>query len=190
LQLAQQAVEIDPEYGPAYRSLGFAYKALGKLEEAAEARRRTVLLRGVDRNNHFNYLQILSELGDDERVREAARNALPVFDRYLRLTLDDMHSKVQYALVLGMAGEHARAVAEARELEKMEGLDSHALYNLSCLFLREHQLENGLAVLRKSVGIGFRGIEFFLRDPDLDPLRGMPEFEELKMKVMAVEANG
>ena len=72
-----------------------------------------------------------------------------------------------------------RALREAGKLEVSESLDGAALYNLACLYLKEGDSARGLRTLRKSIERGYREIEIVSRDPDLDPLRGLPEFEEL-----------
>ena len=45
-------------------------------------------------------------------------------------------------------------------------------------------------MLRRSIGKGFQNIEGFRRDPDLDPLRGMLEFEELMKELEEKIAKG
>ncbi len=179
LVLSGHAIALDPEYAPAYDSLGFAYRALGLREEAADAWKRLVQLMENDRTAHFNYLISLNELDDTVRLAEAASRSLPVYERYLRLTPDNLHAGVQYANILRYAGEHERALSEARKLEMSEGLGGFALYNLACLYLHEGENESGLRALRKSVERGYRNINDFRRDPDLDPLRETMEFEEL-----------
>ena len=188
LDFALRSVELDPNYPSAYNTLCNAYQALGRFEEAAEASKRQLQLAENDRAGWFNYLVSLMELGDGARLVAAARDALPVFERYLRLTPDDVIARVSYANILSWAREKEHAISEAKILEGMEGLDARALYNLACLYLREEELSSGIQALRKSVEKGFRNLEDFLRDPDLDPLRGEPEFKEL-MKVLEV-SNG
>ena len=193
LQLAKKAVELDPEYAVAYNALGVAYQALGLQEEAADAGKRYVELQENSRSAHFHYLISLNELGDSGRLAEAARKSLPLFERYLRLTPDDLHAQVEYANILQMAGEHERALSEAQKIEKMEGLDGNAHYNLACLYLHEGDTESGLRTLRKSVERGFRNLETFRRDPDLAPLLGTPEFEEMMKELeekITKETNG
>ena len=179
LEFALRSVELAPEFALGYSALGFTYQSLGRREEAANARERLVQLRENDRNAHFTYLGTLNELGDTSRLVFAAGKALPIFERYLRLTRDDLHARVQYASILGYVGEHERSLMEARGLEATNGLDGFVLYNLACLYLHEGDLASGIRVLRKSVERGFSDIELFRRDPDLTSLRGTPEFEEL-----------
>jgi tetratricopeptide (TPR) repeat protein len=185
LQLALRSVELDPEFAPGYDTLGSAYQSLGRFEESANARERNVQLRENDRTAHFNYLIALNELGDTSRLAAAAVKALPIWERYLRLTPDDLNARVEYASMLGWAGGHDRSHAEARRLEATEGLDGVPLYNLACLYLREGDQASGIRALRKSVEHGFSGTEAFRRDPDLAPLRGTAEFEELMKELEA-----
>jgi tetratricopeptide (TPR) repeat protein len=51
-------------------------------------------------------------------------------------------------------------------------------YNLACVQALDGGDEEALASLRKSIGAGFSS-EIMLSDPDLDSLRGTPEFEEM-----------
>jgi tetratricopeptide (TPR) repeat protein len=193
LQLALRSVELDPEFAQGYDALGHAYQSLGRLEETVGAWERPVQLRENDRNTHFTYLIALSDLGATSRLVTAAGKALPIYERYLRLTPDDLNARVQYATILGWAGEHDRSLTEARGLELTEGLDGFALYNLSCLYLHEGDPTSGIRTLHKSVERGFRNIELFRHDPDLASLRDTPEFEELVRELeekIAKETNG
>ena len=193
LHLALRSVELDPENAGGYDALGFAYHSLGRLEEAANARERNVQLQENDRSSLFNYLVALNELGATSRLTAAATKALPIYERYLRLTPDDLNARVQYAMVLGMAGEHKRSLTEANRLEVTEGLDGVALYNLACIYLKESDHASGIRTLRKSIERGIRNIDDFRRDPDLAPLRGTPELEELMKELeekIAQEKNG
>jgi TolB-like protein/Flp pilus assembly protein TadD len=182
LHLAEYAVALDPEFAPAHDSLGSAYQHLGRLKEAADAFERNVQLRENDRGAQFGYIIAVNELNDVPRLREAARKALSIYERHLRLTPDDLNARVQYANILGAAGEHDQALLHSRKLEE-EALDGFALYNLACGYLHEGENESALRVLRKSIERGHINIDIFRRDPDLDPLRSMQEFEEIMMEL-------
>jgi hypothetical protein len=78
-----------------------------------------------------------------------------------------------------MAQRNEDALRAADELGRMESLDGLALYNLACVYLRTGAPERGMQQLRLAVQKGFRNIDTLRRDPDLDPLRGTAEFEEL-----------
>ncbi len=184
LRLAEAAVKRAPDYAPAYDALGWAYLALGNKEETVRARRKCVELKENDLNTHFNYLIALHELGDKTRLTEASTAALPIYERHVRFSPDDLTTRCQYANILRWSGDLKRASHEVHSLEAEDGLDGRALYVLTCFHLNEGQNEEGLRTLRRSIAKGFRPLETFRRDPDLDPIRGTTEFKEL-MKSLA-----
>ena len=53
------------------------------------------------------------------------------------------------------------------------------------IFISYSSKDRGIEHLRRAVAKGYRNIEEFRRDPDLDPLRGTPEFEELMKELEA-----
>jgi TolB-like protein len=179
LQLAQRSVETGPKFAPGYHALGLAWQALGNKEETVKAREEMVHLRENDRTAHFNIIISLHELGDSERLLTATERAIPIFERHTRLNPDDYNARVQLATIFSYSGKESEALRMADELSAVESLDGVALYNLVCVYLQCHEQERGLEHLRRAIGKGFRSIESFRSDPDLDPLRGTPEFEEL-----------
>ncbi len=179
LAYARQSVETDPKFALGFAALGNAYKALGMKEGAVKASEEYVRLRENHKGAYFNLLISLHELGDDERLRLAAERAIPIYERYVRLNPDDYHARVSLATIHSMSGNPSSALAAADELSAIEMLDGFALYNLTCLYLNCNAPERSVEHLQRAVAKGFRNIEQFRRDPDLAPLRGTPEFEEL-----------
>ncbi len=179
LTLARRSIEIDSEYALGYDALGFAYHTLGNKEEAVNAREELVRLRENDRMAHFNFLATLHELGDNARLLSAAERAILIFARYTRLNPDDYYTRAQFGNILSISGKRSDALYAADELSAVESLEGGALYNLACLYLHCNAPIRGMEHLRRAVQKGFRDIDEFRRDPDLDPLRGTPEFEEL-----------
>jgi hypothetical protein len=72
-------------------------------------------------------------------------------------------------------------------------MDGVACYNLACLYLELSDISKGLTMIRRSIEKEFQAIDTFRRDPVLDPLRGLPEFEALMIELeekIAKEKNG
>ncbi len=189
LRYGKRAIEIDPNYALGYDALGFAYRSLGDLPGAVNAWKDNVRLQENDKTAHFNLLVALNELSDEpeyhEELRESAKRAIPFFERHVRLNPDDYHHRVNFANVLQWSDRIEESLLEADKLSAVESLDGIACYNLACLYLQASDSERGLSMLRRSVGKGYSDIEAFRRDPDLDPLRRIPEFEELMKELEA-----
>ncbi len=183
LHYAKRAIEIDPNYSVGYDALGWVYQSLGDMAGAVGAFKEFLRLRENNRNGHFSLLIALNELPDTpenrEELRAYAERALPVFERHVRLNPDDYHTRVNFATVLQWAGRTEESLLQAGTLSSVDSLDGFACYNLACLYLHASDTVRGLSLLRRSIGTGFQNIEGFRRDPDLAPVRGMPEFEEM-----------
>jgi TolB-like protein len=194
LGYAKRSIELDPNYSVGYNALGFAYQSLGDKAGTVSARKEFVRLRENDKTAHFNLLAALNELPDTpenrEELRQSAERAIPVFERYVRLNPDDYNARVQFANVLQWASRTEASLEEADKLSLVDSLDGFACYNLACLYLHASDTLKGLSLLRRSIGKGFQVIEAFRSDPDLAPLRGTPEFEELVRELEEKIANG
>jgi tetratricopeptide (TPR) repeat protein len=197
LRYAKRSIEIDPNFASGYDALGFAYHSLGNIEGAVSARKEQVRLRENDRDAHSNLLTVLNELPDSpenrEQLRESAERAISVYVRYVRLNPDDNNSRVWLANAFQWASRTEESLQEADKLSLEESLGGVACYNLACLYLKASDTVKGLAMVRRSISKGFQNIEDFRRDPDLDTLRGTPEFEELMKELeekIAKEKNG
>jgi TolB-like protein/Flp pilus assembly protein TadD len=187
LRYAQRAVELDTNFAAGYEVRASALKALGRVQEAAEAWEQQARLEENKTNVHFSLLIALNELtvsypGTTEyqvRLKAAAERAVPVYQRHLRLNPDDENARVAFANVLRYAGRKNEALVQAEKLSEVESLDANALYNLACLYLELNSPAQGMEALRRSVKKGYREVELFRYDSDLNPLRGTPEFEAL-----------
>jgi adenylate cyclase len=183
LNYARRSIEIDPDYALGFDAFGLACKKLGDHEGRIWACREYVRLREDEPSPYWSLLIALGELGDEEKHREELRStaerALPIFERQTRLNPDDYNVSVQYANVLQMAGRVEEALQHADTLSRLETLDASSCYNLACMYLRANDRARGLAMFRRTVEKGYVEIELFRHDPDLDPLRGTPEFETL-----------
>ena len=188
LDLAKKSVECDPNYDLGHSTLGFVYAALGRMPEAAEARGNFVRLRENDRNGHYNLLITLDVLGNLESLRKAAEQALPIFERHIRLNPDDYNAKVQLAQVLQYAFREQEALRLADGLCNIEILDGIALFNLACVYLDYKNVHQALPLLRRAVKKGYNNLELFQNSHILEPLREMPEFQTLIKELE--EANG
>jgi len=61
----------------------------------------------------------------------------------------------------------------------MQPDDSGIQYNLACTQARLGHTAEALAALTRAVELGYRDADWAEQDPDLRPLRGLPEFDAL-----------
>ncbi len=174
---ALQSVELSPGNQNAHFALGFFYYNTGRPEKAISPYEKTIALMPGYHTAHWNLVAAFERIGNKEAAREAALRAIPLFESRLRLAPDDEHAHVYLANLYYIAGQMQNASRALRELS--DAHDGDSLYNLGCLASRLGQFDLALDFLVKARDAGFVRLETFLQDPDLDPLRTLPAFENL-----------
>jgi tetratricopeptide (TPR) repeat protein len=173
LSSLEQALESDPVDPSNLLALARTLRDAGRLEESlTRARQGTALAPG----NPMSWLRTGIVLNDLERYADAAtalRRACDMSRRQEACSLLAMTF-----LEDGRAGEAAGAAAEATKLTP----EIMGQYNLACYEARSGNPQAAIAHLRKALGLGYAHADF-LSDPDLDSLRGDPEFETLASEV-------
>ena len=183
IRAAKKAVELDPKNPFSHFQLGFIYSELWQPEEAARHFEEALRLDPTNLTAHFNLCLQYDRLKDIAKRNQSGERALPYFERHLKKNPDDQNKKMNYAILLEFLGRTEESLRIADELISAPNADGNTIYNGACIIARQGEHEKAIAALRKAVEKGFTNLEIFRSDPDLDGLRGMPEFEELMKKL-------
>ncbi len=95
------------------------------------------------------------------------------------------HSRNYAAVVELLAGLYTKQgrIADGlkmdRRLVRMQPTNATAHYNLACSLALTKQPRAALRALQHAVELGYRDSDWMQQDPDLDPLKGRPEFAAL-----------
>jgi adenylate cyclase len=173
----KKMVELEPENSSSHFGLGFFYAQTDQVARSIAPFEESLRLTPEDTVVHMNLVMAYDLAGDKQgRIRSAER-ALPVLEKRIRLVPDDENARVLHADLLQRAGRNEEATTA---LVKLNGItDGNSLYNLACLAARLDERDRAIEFLLASVKAGFANIELFHSDPDLDPLRELPEFQDL-----------
>lgn len=183
------SIEADPEFALAYFAIGMAYSAAESREEAAEAFAKYAQLRQTDIAGRLNYLIAIHSLGNKEKLKAAAIDAVPIYQRHIRFTPDDLEARGTYALILEWSGETVRALEEAERLAHEEKLGASSMFNLAHIFEVNGYMERMVEILRLSVERGFREIEAFKHFEQRN-IPGIKEVTDLVKQKIEQEKNG
>jgi tetratricopeptide (TPR) repeat protein len=144
----------------------------------------------------------LEELGREQESAKSIQRLLTLRRKSLEIEPASVASRIRLLSVLARAGELVEGTKLARELDQSLGKDDTARYDLACGYaqlsrtrgeLSEGEatadvpsqaelVEASIAALRDALAAGFfRQTDLHL-DPDLDPVRELPEFEEVIAK--------
>jgi tetratricopeptide (TPR) repeat protein len=70
-----------------------------------------------------------------------------------------------------------------RRLVKLQPENATAHYNLACSLALSKRKGDALNELRRAVQLGYRDFDWMQRDPDLEPLKKLPEFQRLLVEL-------
>jgi Flp pilus assembly protein TadD len=87
-----------------------------------------------------------------------------------------------YALTLANSGRKDDAVTEGAKALELSPGDPVMLYNGGCLYAQLGDVARAIATLKQAITAGYWNVGWMQHDPDLNPLRGEPEFAELMQR--------
>jgi len=76
-------------------------------------------------------------------------------------------------------GRIADGLKMDRKLVRLQPENATAHYNLACSLALSSRKADALRALRRAVDLGYKDYDWMAQDPDLEALKGVPEFESL-----------
>jgi tetratricopeptide (TPR) repeat protein len=76
-------------------------------------------------------------------------------------------------------GRIADGLKMDRKLVKLQPANATAHYNLACSLALSKRQNDALRELSEAVRLGYRDYDWMQQDPDLEPLKHLPEFKKL-----------
>ena len=120
---------------------------------------------------------------DEPAPAAAERPAASVF----AAPQNDLAAQIVMQEVMGLAAAGRMDDARTRletAVEKAEVPVAFGRYNLACLHCARKDSAAALDALAAAVAAGFDDVGTLANDPDLEPLRGLPRFQEIGLDVM------
>jgi DNA-binding winged helix-turn-helix (wHTH) protein/tetratricopeptide (TPR) repeat protein len=125
--------------------------------------------------------QLAMLTGDWERAEELLDEALQILpEEPLTVSLQGL-----FCALTGKAGEAQQCLTRACAIPKSFGHAHHTYYQVACILAVLGRTTAGFAWLERSVSTGFACWPFFMKDPSLQNLRTLPEFEVLVSSLQA-----
>ncbi len=188
---AQEYIRNAPEDHVSHFALGFFYMNTGQSAKAITPFEESLKRKPEHLVTLWNLVVACNNEKEEEKQKHWSENAIPLYEKRLKLFPDEENNRVQHALLLHFAGRDDDARAAARKLEDLR--DGTALFNTACLQCVLKDYSVGLITFRKAIQAGFRNmrnIKEFLNDEDdgLGTLKGTPEWEAVRELVEKIEA--
>jgi len=173
----QRAIEVYPNED-SYANLGTAYFYLGRYDDALEAYRSALKL---DSRNDVLYRNLGDAYLRVERVEEAQeqfKTAVSLLSEHLKINPDDAPRLADLAICQAKLGNAVVAAASIERAITLEPHNTNLMYAKAVVYALGGQREKAIEDLRRALVHGYSSSEA-RRDPDLETLREMKEYEEL-----------
>ena len=153
-----------------------ALAGLGDLRAIRELNNRRIpeLMKLPELAREFFLLQGL-KYQEDKQYELAIQEFQKILDE------SPFHFQANYHIAFAylLAKNYKKSIHHFVIARRIHPEDMLTLYNLSCAYSLDGQIENALEALEASIKAGFIDHGHIGRDPDLDPLRGEDKFKEL-----------
>jgi adenylate cyclase len=181
-QAFQEALRLDPDLYQARYFHGRACFQEGRLEEAAAEFQAAAMIR-EDYQAAFFAAQSLEALGRTEEARPLLVEALRVAEKHMELNPDDPRAATMRAVALCRLGRPEEGLHWGERALEIDPEDAGIFYNVACLYSLEGIPDKAIHCLEVALEKGFSNLEWFEKDPDLEPLREDPRFQELLERI-------
>ena len=173
------AIQIDHDEWLAHRLLGGLFARIGNHEGASPLLQRAIALRPTHIGSYDHLYDVLCKLDRYEEAIGVADRGIALARRHLTEVPDDQEARVHMALLqarMGLVDEARETIETARRLSPK---DPYTAFHAACVHALLGEPSEAIELLREAQERGFHLPSEALRNPDLETLRGRPEFQRL-----------
>ena len=149
IQEYRKAVEVAPDFAPAYNLLGYAERQVGAYSEAERAFKKYIELIPDDPNPYDSYAELLMKMGRFDESIAMYRKALAADANFVP-------SHIGIATNLMLQGKHDAARAEAwksHQAGRNDGDRRGALFTTAVIYADEGKFDQALGELKKEYAV-------------------------------------
>lgn len=167
-------VDKTPDYFGGYYRRGWFKDISMQTDAAIEDYKMAIMLQPDYAYAHFGLADMLMRKGEVEKAKEE-------YSRVIELdTIPTADACAMYALLaLDRKDEALDFMNKALE---NDSTDRGSFYDAACFYTRIGDLPTAMNHLKKALDLGFCRFYHIRHDDDLEPLRKLPEFEEIMVK--------
>ena len=146
----QKAIEIDPNFSPAYNMLGYSHRFLGNYPEAESAFKKYIALVPNDPNPYDSYAELLMKTGRFDESIVQYRKALSIDPHFV-----GSHFGITSDLIF--QGKHDQAIAETQKMERAgrnDGDRRFAMFTRTLVYVDQGNANQALKEMQRQYDLG------------------------------------
>ena len=175
----RQAIDRKADCEGAYYLLGRTLFAAGHYQEVVDLAEDGIAASGEDYNIYVPVINALGALGKIEARRAYMQRRSQFLEAHLKKVPEDARARILLATDYAEVGRSEDATRETALAMALRPNEATVLYNAACVFCLLKRKPEAIDALKKAWEAGFKDPSWTRRDPDLELLRGDPEFERL-----------
>ena len=179
IRCSQRAIELKSDCEGAYYLLLRALFAAGRNQEVATISDAALEASGTDYNVYVPIQNALNVLGKAEALRNVRERSIQALENHLKEMPEDARARTLLASDYASLNRVEDAMREASLAMVLRPDEAMVHYNAACTFGVLGKKTEAMDAMLKAWKAGYRDPVWPRRDPDLQILRGEPEFERL-----------
>ncbi|PWT89029.1 MAG: protein kinase [Acidobacteria bacterium] len=179
IRCASNAIRHKKNCEWAYFTLGRAHFFKNQWAEIAAFASQAIELCGDDYNTYVPIELALLNLGETERANEVRMKHIEVLKRQLDWVPEDARAHMLLAGRLAAFGKKEESNEELKKAIALRPNDPSMRYNAACAYGLLQNKQEALDCLEKAAALGFRNVDWAVRDPDLACLHSDERFQRL-----------
>jgi tetratricopeptide (TPR) repeat protein len=146
----QKAIDLDPNFSPAYNMLGYSHRFLGNYPESEKAFKKYIELVPNDPNPYDSYAELLMKTGRFDESIAQYRKALSIDPHFVG-------SHFGIASDLMFQGKHAQAITETQKMDaaaQHDGDRRFAMFTRTVVYVDQGKADQALKEMQKQYDLG------------------------------------
>jgi tetratricopeptide (TPR) repeat protein len=146
----QKAIDVDPNFSPAYNMLGYSQRFLGNYPEAETAFKKYIELVPHDPNPYDSYAELLLKTGRFDESIAQYRKALSIDPHFV-----GSHSGIASDLMY--QGKYDQAIAETQKMERAgrnDGDRRFAMFTRTVVYVDQGKTDQALKEMQRQYDLG------------------------------------
>jgi serine/threonine protein kinase/Flp pilus assembly protein TadD len=181
---ASRAVELRPDIPYSHYVVGHAHKYGGHFTDAARSYEKVIEVAPSDPWGHYHAGVALQYAGDSDQAREH----FTVFKRTVEKWIFDDPDVITYRTTLDIADIRLGEKPSTNYTEEqLASTDPNLNFGLAKIASLQGRTEDALARLEIALDAGLDERTWKMVQPDFDPIRDDPRFQELKRRTLGLE---
>lgn len=175
----RRAIALTPALSDSYYFYARHLQAVGRLREAAETYEEAARRNPDDYQPLSLAISLWHKLKEPEKERSSGRRAIEAVDRHLRLHPEDVRALYMGGTNRIYLGDRADGIERLNRAVELQPDDFVTLYNVACGLSIAGEAERAIDLLERAFSTGKGSRRWLEHDPDMDPLRPLPRFQQL-----------